>query len=317
MVGREQPANSFDQLIPGAPRHQPLIRARHRSLPGQEEQRIALSEFAQRPLGRLRIQAAGPDGLAQLDRTQARQSLFQHVGGAAAEQALQVVQDGPVESPVTLRGMGVRHHPPAQSGAGRGSSQDVVIAAPGDDGFFQLQLKPSLVARAQLLGAQQTHPRPALCRAQEQLGGLVVADPLRCIGQQAETHVQAGGRLLAVGLHQDVATPDLAHFDSREVGGHPAPDDGRLNRGLVGLQAAHPGPLAPRQDLHLLAHFERSVHQGAGDHRAETGYAEGPVDRQSRPSEIRSGGGGRQHLLQGMLEVLQTLPGGRRNRHNR
>src|SRR2546428_13439545 len=84
------------------------------------------------------------------------------------------------------------------------------------------------------------------------------------------------------GTDDDHATSELVLLDPRKVQGDAAPGTRGVQRAFVRLDPADSRALTRGQDLDLIADDEATLDERAGDHRAEAGQREGPVDRKTR-----------------------------------
>ena len=234
------------------------------------------------------MQVGAFDGFAQRGSAQGQQRLEQHIAGGALRQGLQAVKRLLGKALVAAPGMRIDHLAAAQGLAGGGPAQDVVVAAHGDDGFFQLELQPALLAGQQLFAAQQAHARQDFGGAGKQLGFAVVLERQQGVGQQPEGDIQALRGAVSAGVGDDIAALDFLQRDAGDIDRRAAAGDGALFFALVGLQAAHPPAQPGGQDFDFVADVQAAIDQRAGDHAAKTGDGEDAVDRQARPVQIQA-----------------------------
>ena len=165
--------------------------------------------------------------------------------------------------------------------------QHKTILVRGGDRALEVQLDPALTARPDLLAFEHDHPGRNLRGpgVEQKLGSM--ADRLRRGWKHAEGCIHPSCRGHGTHRCQHVAPRQLTLVDPGEVGRHPAAGPSLLDLLVVALEPPDAHRPGAGHDLHLVANPDRSVYQGAGNHRAKPAHQEYAVDGEAGTPEVR------------------------------
>lgn len=182
--------------------------------------------------------------------------------------------------PLPLGRRRLHHDASADRGHGRVRADDEAVARPGDDGFFQPQLRPADLAGSDPRLAQERDS------PQDLRGPEVESDPLprpdlpRRIREDTELHGKHPARRPGAVADEHVAARDLRAFHARERDGDAAPRLCALDLRAVDVEPANPGAPARRQQPHRRLTLDPAAPECPRDHRAGASNGEDAIDRE-------------------------------------
>ena len=205
-------------------------------------------------------------------------------------------------------------HAPAADGLVR-DAQHEEVAGRGGEGGRELDLAPALGGGRHLVGSEHAQATLRLGSAEVHGHAQVVLQPAPREGAHAHVDRRRRAQLAGPRQHLPAAQPVRAH--TREVHGDAGAGQRLLELLLVRLQPPDPRLRAAGDRLDGLAGVQPPVEQRAGHHRAKARHREHAIDAEARPAHVARLGNGRERLVEGGPQPVESGAARRGGAHDR